>query len=999
MERPVEFRALGSIELRVRGVEAASVIAQPKRLSLFAYLALGRQRSRRRDTLVALFWPERDDSHARHALRQSLYYLRSHLDESLFDIQGEEIAIDGERLWCDVDELDRAWERGDLERVAELYRGHLLEGFHASGTGNEFEFWLEGERFRLQELAGEANRLLAESARASGDVESAIRWATARRAAQPADEGALLTLMSLLNEAGRRESALESYRTFVAQSGYPGSEELEALARELEAEAERGWSSRMVPPPTMPGALIGRRRWIDEALRHVHSGVRLLTLTGTGGVGKTRLAIEVARAAEPSFEDRIAWASLAGVRDPSRLPDAVAEAVGLEPRPAGFDEARLISWLSGRKLLLVLDNFEHLMDAAPFVAQLLGRCPDLSALVTSRSPLKLRGEQELDVPPLTLPDPSRRLGQELPFDSEAVALFVDRVRALSPAFRLTDANAEAVIEICRRLEGLPLAIELAAPRTKIMSSAALASRLEKQLPLLTAGPRDLPERQRTLHDAIRWSVDLLDPAERELLFGLSVFTGGCDLKAVERVVEAVAGPDCVTLDLLTALIDTSLLRRTESVDGESRFGMLESIREYGAAALERSGRAEAWRVAHARHYAAWVETGCREHYCTPGEAGWFDRVTEEHENLDAAMGWSLTGTDAECAVRIAASVVHFWCVRGRLAEGRGWLDRILAPELGLTEALRVRALAAAAHLRTYQGLWGEAIALHEEVVASRKATGDRKALVAAIYNLGATQREAGLLEEARASMTESLALANELGDDLNAAFTLTGLGSLARIEGRLAAAKSTLAEALERARKSRQEAQAAIVLGELADVARQEGETEAALHLLEQAAAMLEGLDRTADLAAIFERIGEIKEVTEPDAARELYARALAMYREGGYLWGVARGLARFARIALEDGLPDRCIELMAGAEALSPAEAARVRESLDAARAALGEATSAACWTAGQAMPLDRLLRLAGELVPAAEIAVVPELVGSIPVATRTSAGAGSGGAPAGSG
>ena len=219
----------------------------------------------------------------------------------------------------------------------------------------------------------------------------------------------------------------------------------------------------------------------------------------------------------------------------------MAEAVGLEPRPAGFDEMRLISWLSGRKLLLVLDNFEHLLEAAPFVAELVRSCPELSVLVTSRSPLKLRGEQELDVPPLTLPDPSRRLGHELPFDSEAVALFVDRVRALSPSFRLTDANADAVIEICRRLEGLPLAIELAAPRTKIMSSAALASRLEKQLSLLTAGPRDLPERQRTLHDAIRWSVDLLDPAERELLFGLSVFAGGCDLKAVESVVEAVVG--------------------------------------------------------------------------------------------------------------------------------------------------------------------------------------------------------------------------------------------------------------------------------------------------------------------------------------------------------------------------------------------------------------------------------------------------------------------------
>jgi predicted ATPase/DNA-binding SARP family transcriptional activator len=995
----VEFRALGSIDLRVNGVEAADVLAQPKRLSLFALLALGANGSLRRDTLVALLWPESDQSRARHALRQSIYYLRNHLGESLFLVRGEEIAVDRERLWCDVNELDRAWKRGDLERVAELYRGSLLEGFHASGAGNEFEFWLERERFRLQEIAGEANRLLSESARAGGDVEAAVRWATARRAAQPADEGALLALMRLLNEAGRRESALEAYRTFVAQSGYPGSEELEALALELQAEAERGWSSRMVPPPTMPGALIGRRRWVDEGLGHMESGVRLLTLTGTGGVGKTRLAIELARAAQRSFEGGVAWASLAPLRDPSRLPDAVAEAVGLEPRPAGFDEAHLMSWLSGRRLLLVLDNFEHLIEAAPFVAQLLRTCPGLSVLVTSRSPLKLRGEQELDVPPLTLPDPSRRPGQELPFDSEAVALFVDRVRALSPSFRLTDDNADAVIEICRRLEGIPLAIELAAPRTKIMSSAALARRLEKQLPLLTSGPRDLPERQRTLYDAIRWSVDLLDPAERELLFGLAVFAGGCDLSAVESVVETVARPDGDAFGLLTALIDTSLLRRTEAADGESRFTMLESIREYGTAELERGGRAEIWQAAHARHYAAWVDAGCRTHYCTPGEAGWFDRVTEEHENLVAAMQWSLDGKDVECAVRIAASVAHFWCVRGRLAEGLSWLDRILAAQDGLSHPLRMRVLAAAAHLRMHQGLWAEAIALNEEVVACRRSAGDQKAMPAALHNLGVTQMEAGLLEAARASMTESLTLADELGDDVNAGFSLTGLGTLARIEGRLPAAKSALYEALYRARKTGQEAQVAVVLREMADVARAEGEPEAALRMLEQAATTLEELERIGDFAATIERIGEMRESAEPGVARRLYARAMRLYRESGYMWGVGRGLARFARIALDDGYPDRCLELMAGAEALAPAGEENDRAVVDRARAALGEGTSAACRAAGLAMPLERLLRLADELVPAVEIAVAPELVGRIPVEPRTSAGAGSGGAPAGSG
>jgi tetratricopeptide (TPR) repeat protein len=400
--------------------------------------------------------------------------------------------------------------------------------------------------------------------------------------------------------------------------------------------------------------------------------------------------------------------------------------------------------------------------------------------------------------------------------------------------------------------------------------------------------------------------------------------------------------------------------------------------------LERGGRAELWRAAHARHYAGWVDSGCRTHYCTPDEAGWFDRVSEEHENLDAAMRWSLAGGDVECAVRIAASVAHFWCVRGRLAEGLGWLDRILAVEDGLPEPLRVRVLAAAAHLRIHQGLWAEAIALNEEVVACRRSMGDRKALVGALHNLGATQLEAGLLDDARASMTESLALADELGFDLNAAFALTGLGTLARIEGRLPDARHSLAEALVRARKTGQDAQVAVVLREMAGVARAEGETGGALHLLEGAAATLEELERVGDLAATIEQIGEIKEAAEPDAARRLYAQAIRMYRECGYVWGVARGLARFARIALDEGSPERSIELMAGAEALAPADDDADRAVVERARAALGEGTSAACWTAGQAMPLERLLRLADELVPAVEIAVAPELVGQIPRAAH---------------
>jgi predicted ATPase/DNA-binding SARP family transcriptional activator len=992
IDRPVEFRALGTIELRRRGVEIAEVLGQPKRFSLFAYLALTAKRLSRRDTLLALLWPDLDDPRARHALRQGIYYLRSHIDEELFVIRGDDIGIDASRLWCDVTALDRAWEAGDMEAVADLYRGELLEGFHPSAADNELQFWLDQERSRLRERAAEAHRRLAERAEAEGDPGAAVRWATARREILPADEEALLALMTLLDKTGRPASAIEEYRRFVAWNGYAASGEAETLAHELEREADLGRLARRTPPPTPPTPLIGRRRLVEQACQMLEGGVRLLTLTGPGGVGKTRLAIEIVDAAGGAFEDGVAWTSLASLRDAERVPDAVAEAVGLEPRASGSAEERLTSWLAARESLLVLDNFEHLPEAARFVGRLVRVCPLLSVIVTSRSPLKLRAEQELGVPPLSLPDPMRPLGAELPFGSEAVALFVERVRAGLPDFRLTESNAGSVIEICRRLDGLPLAIELAAPRLKIMSPAALAARLERVLPLLTRGHRDLPERQRAIEDTIRWSVELLDLADREVLFGLSVFCGGCDIEAVEAVAGAATGAESEVLDRLTELVDASLLQRTPSADGDVRFTMLEAIREYGRAELERTKRGDDWRDAHARHFAAWIETGGKGNYCSPGEPAWLDRVAANRENLEAAMEWSLARREVECAGRIAAGSAHFWCARGRLAEGREWMDRVLAAGTGVPADLRARCLSAAAQVLTYQGMWGEAIAAYEEVVSYRRASRDPLGLASALHNLGQAQREAGRLREAVASLSEALALAEEMGDDLRVGFALTGLGSIAREEGRLAEARSTLEAALERARSIGHESLIALGLRELADVARDGGDDEAALRLLEQAAIMLEGLDRPGDLAATIERIGELREGENPDIARGLYARALGMHRDGGYLWGAARVLGRFARLALEDGAPDRCAELLGAVEALSATEAARLADIWERARAALGDGTAAACRTAGRVMGLDQLTRRVDELIPAVEI---PHPAG----AARTSAGAGSGGAPYGSG
>lgn len=993
VDPPVEFRALGTIELRCRGVEVAEVLGQPKRLSLFAYLALTSRRLSRRDTLVALLWPEMDHQRARRALRQGLYYLRTHLDGELFVVRGDDIGIDERRVWSDVAAFDEAWERGDMQTVADLYRGELLEGFHPSVADNELQYWIDQERSRVRARAAEAHRRLSESAEDAGDLSAAVDRAAARSEIVPGDEGALIALMTLLEKAGKRGSALEEYERFVARNGFAPFGRAETMARDLRTQVERGRNTRRVRPPRPPGPLIGRRRLVEQAVGMIAGDTRLLTLTGPGGVGKTRLAIEIAGAVAEEFEDGVAWAPLAEVRDVDRVADAVADALGFEPRAADSVEEPLIGWLAERQVLVVLDNFEHLQAAAPFVADLVGAGPGVTVVVTSRAPLKLRAEQELAVPPLSLPDPRRPLAEGLPFGSEAVALFVERVRAVSPVFRLTEANAGSVIEICRRLDGLPLAIELAAPRTKMMSPASLAGRLERVLPLLTGGPRDLPARQRALEDTIRWSVELLDPGAREILFGLSVFCGGCDLEAAESVAgSAATGSEAEILDRLSNLVDASLLQRADQEDGEGRFTMLEAIRQYGRAELERLQRVEPWRDAHAAHYAAWVETGGRGHYCSPGEPGWLDRMAADRENLEAAMEWSLARRDEPCAARIAAGMAHYWCARGRLAEGRVWMERVLATGDAIPSELRALCLAATALVMTCQGEWSEAIGVHEEVVAFRRNSNDALGLASALHNLGQGQREAGHREAARASLAEALTIAERERDDLRIGYASISLGSLAREEGRIREARASIESGLEHARAIGHDTLIALGLRELADVTRDEGDAGASLTLLERAATMLEDMDRTGDLAATLERMGDLREKAAPEVARKLYARALGMHRDGGYVWGVARVLGRFARIALEDGRPDRCAELLGGVEALSATEAARLEDLAALARAALGDGTEAACRTAGRMMTLDQLVRRVDELIPAVEI---PHPAG----ATRTSAAVGSGGAPFGSG
>jgi predicted ATPase/class 3 adenylate cyclase len=714
-------------------------------------------------------------------------------------------------------------------------------------------------------------------------------------------------------------------------------------------------------PPTLTN-LIGRESEQGEILALLGTK-RLVTLTGAGGVGKTRLALAVAAELVDHYQDGVWLVELAALADASLVPGTVAQALGVRQEPARPLPATLQDHLKDKQILLVLDNCEHLVGAcATLVGTLLRAAPGLRILATSREGLQVGGEHIYRVPSLSVPDPRRLPPLEQLGAYEAIRLFVARAQARRD-FVLDEQNGFLVATICARLDGIPLAIELAAARAGSMPIEVIAARLDHCIKVLTGGPRDVPARQQTLRAALDWSWDLLDEPERIVLRRLAVFAGGWTLAAAEAVCAGETVETWEVLDLLAMLESKSLV-----ILEEARYRLLEPVRQYAADRLLEADEAASVRERHLASCLSLAEEA-EPALQGPEQADWAVRLEQEHDNLRVALNWTQAQGEAELELRLAVALSRFWFVRGHLSEGRGWLEGALAGNSAAPAGLRAAALKGAGNLAYCQGEYGQAAALYEEALALFRALGDKQGIAGSLTNLGIVADERGEHERAAALFEEAVTLARERGDTRQIATTLGNLAAVWERQSEYGQAAALYEEALALFRALGDTQSIAVALDNLGLLALLQCEYGRALTLYEEALALFREIEDKDNIAGSLSSLGAVAE------RQGEYGRATVLLQEGPLLAGeigarddVAEILETMSWVAAARSATHRAAQLAAAAEVLREALGVPLgwedrtdhERAVQAMREALGEEAFAAAWAEGRAMSPDQAISLA---------------------------------------
>jgi predicted ATPase len=732
----------------------------------------------------------------------------------------------------------------------------------------------------------------------------------------------------------------------------------------------RLFAFRAHPVPLGRAKLIGREREVAAAQQLLlREDVRLVTFTGPGGTGKSCLALQMTESLASSFSAGVFFIPLASITDPGIVASTVAQVLGVREIPGWSLEDSLkeaVRQGAHAPMLLVLDNFEHVVAAASLLSDLLSVAPGLKILTTSRAALQLYGEHEFPVPPLAFPDPRHLPAAAALRDYPAIALFEDRAQAVKPDFALTEANAAAVAEICARLDGLPLAIELAVARIKLLPPEAMLSRLQSRLRLLTGGSRDRAVRQQTLRGAIDWSYELLSPMEQKLFCRMAVFVGGCTLEGAEAVCGALEDLDVEILDGLGALVNQSLLERVTTVADEARFRMLETIREYALELLAESREAPVIRQAHAAYYVLLAEDGDSK-FGGPDETAWLQRFDSEHDNFRAALDGLKESGRADWGLRMGAALWRYWEVREHLAEGARRLSDVLArPGAQPPTELRARALFGAGVLTGTRGEYAAAIELFRQSAAIRREMGDDKSVAVSVNALAVTTQKQGDLPAARSLFEESLELWRVLGDRMAVSRALSNLASVVKAQEDYPAARALAEESLIESLAIGDRAGAALTLGNLGDLAREQNDAKAARTFYEESLAAFRDLGDPWGTAGALTDLGSLaREQGDSAAARALFTESLELFEALGHRRGIARLLEELACSAAAHGIPRGALRLAGAAAALretigaplTPAELSKLERSLEPARTKLGAAESASAWKEGRAMPIEKVM------------------------------------------